>query len=242
MCLLVILHRQLTDYPLIVLANRDEDARRAAEPPSVWPAGIVAPRDAQAGGTWIGVNRHGVLAAVTNREDGKRLERPKSRGHLAPEVLKAEDAFEARRRTEGIQKIFFNPFNLLFGDRSDLYIMEYGDNPAHLTIRLRPGLHVLSNIHPLNSGNAVAVRDFIAAGELTAPAVIERMQKLAARREPLLDETHVICKDSGERRTVSSCVIALHASDAKQNVWLYHEGPPSQNRWSDVSALIQWSK
>jgi uncharacterized protein with NRDE domain len=55
-------------YPLLVAANRDEFHRRPAAPAAFWSdrPRILAGRDLEAMGTWMGVSRSGKFAAVTN--------------------------------------------------------------------------------------------------------------------------------------------------------------------------------
>ena len=70
MCTLVILRRPDHAWPLLFAANRDEMLERPWRPPARhWPdrPDVVAGRDELAGGTWLGVNDHGVGAAVLNR-------------------------------------------------------------------------------------------------------------------------------------------------------------------------------
>ena len=64
-------------------ANRDEMLARRWEPPAEYWPGVIGGRDVLGGGTWMAINRHGVMAAVLNRHGslgpaaGKR-----SRGEL----------------------------------------------------------------------------------------------------------------------------------------------------------------
>ena len=70
MCTLIVLHRCFADAELLVAANRDEYLDRPAELPAlrVWNGRtVLAPRDARAGGTWLGMNDAGLFAALTNR-------------------------------------------------------------------------------------------------------------------------------------------------------------------------------
>ncbi|MEO6564942.1 MAG: NRDE family protein [Casimicrobiaceae bacterium] len=97
MCLAVIALQAHRHFALVVAANRDEFHARAATP-ATWGAappwrGILAGRDAQAGGTWLGVHRDGRFALVTNvRGGGAKLQGQRSRGELVPRVLAvAED-------------------------------------------------------------------------------------------------------------------------------------------------------
>ncbi len=86
MCTLVILRRPGHPWPLILAANRDEMTDRPWQPPgSHWPdrPEIVAGMDETAGGSWLGLNDHGVVAGVLNRVDSLGPEAGKrSRGEL----------------------------------------------------------------------------------------------------------------------------------------------------------------
>jgi uncharacterized protein with NRDE domain len=88
MCVLALMVGRDPAVPLVVAANRDEFRDRPASPPVEIEPGIVAGRDLRAGGTWLGVNRHGLFVAVTNRRVPARTEACVSRGLLALEALR----------------------------------------------------------------------------------------------------------------------------------------------------------
>src|SRR5437870_9688522 len=69
MCLLAVYFRVAADAPVVIGANREEFYARGGEPPQRMDGAcrILAGRDPRAGGTWLGVNEHGVIVAVTNR-------------------------------------------------------------------------------------------------------------------------------------------------------------------------------
>ncbi len=94
MCTLIVLHRCIEATALVVAANRDEFFERPAEGPALRHTAhgkVLAPRDAQAGGTWLGLNEHGLFAAITNRRSesawsahqGKARARTSSRSRCA---------------------------------------------------------------------------------------------------------------------------------------------------------------
>ncbi len=125
MCILFIASNLRTDYPLIVAANRDEFFHRPSDTLKRWKnSPIVAGRDMQAGGTWLGFNANtGVVAAVTNIRSGQAaLGQSRSRGALVTEALHTRPealAELAGRLTEKCDD--YNPFNLLFGLPGVLY-------------------------------------------------------------------------------------------------------------------------
>src|SRR5687767_15828178 len=84
MCLIVLGWRVHPDYPLIVAANRDEFHARPAAPAAFWDdhPEILAGRDLEARGTWMGVSRTGRFAAVTNFRAG-----PEPRAIESPAAL-----------------------------------------------------------------------------------------------------------------------------------------------------------
>ena len=148
MCILFIAIAQHSDYPLIVAANRDEYYARPSAQMHFWPdhPGILAGRDELAGGTWLGVNRKGQFAAVTNFRD--RLHRKKdarSRGELVTRFLTGEDRQQHMQRFHQFldaEHGHYNPFNFLYGDTRSVWAWGHVDNtPTQLT----PGFHSVSN-------------------------------------------------------------------------------------------------
>jgi len=106
MCLAIIALDAHPRYQLVVAANRDEFHARAALP-AAWGndstfMNILAGRDLEAGGTWLGVRRDGRFALVTNvREGGAHDPAARSRGELVPRVSQCHDAartYVARHR------------------------------------------------------------------------------------------------------------------------------------------------
>ncbi|MCG9698394.1 NRDE family protein [Shewanella sp. Isolate11] len=143
MCILFIALETHPDYPLIVCANRDEFHIRPTEPAHFWPPEnqLLAGRDLQAGGSWLGINRQGYIAAVTNiRAPELQQSDKRSRGELVINSLQNPEAMNATWLEE--QGHFYNPFNLLFGQGHRLYCFHSVDNSIK---RLSPGFHAISN-------------------------------------------------------------------------------------------------
>jgi uncharacterized protein with NRDE domain len=145
MCLVLIALDSHPDYPLIVAANRDEFYDRPTAPAAFWAdaPSVLAGRDLQAGGTWLGVDRRGRFAAVTNYRQGQR-ERPapRSRGRLVSDFLTT--GASAREHIERAQSdaALYNGFNLLASDGGRLF---YYSNREGRVRALAPGVYGLSN-------------------------------------------------------------------------------------------------
>lgn len=145
MCLAVLALDAHPRYAVVLAANRDEYHARAALPAAWWPElpPILAGRDRVAGGTWLGVDRRGRFAFVTNvREPGRHDPAASTRGSLVPRVLRDQapvhDAvLEAVR--DGAR---MNGFNLLAGEGT---AATWGSNRVEAAAALAPGVHGVSN-------------------------------------------------------------------------------------------------
>ncbi len=146
MCLLIFAHQVTPDYPLLVAANRDEFHARPTVVSDFWatyPA-LLAGRDLQQGGTWMGVTRSGRFAAVTNyRDPSHSAVAPRSRGELPLTYLTGSQDPETFLSKVATGARDYAGFNLLVGDRHNLWYFTNSDgmDPECLT----PGVYGLSN-------------------------------------------------------------------------------------------------
>jgi uncharacterized protein with NRDE domain len=145
MCLILIALDSHPDLWLILAANRDEFYDRPSAVAGFWTdaAGILGGRDLKAGGSWLGIDRRGRIAAVTNYRQGQReTTAPRSRGHLVSDYLRSRT--EAVAYLEQVQRdaARYNGFNLIVGDTSGL---RYFSNREGRPRRLDPGVYGLSN-------------------------------------------------------------------------------------------------
>jgi hypothetical protein len=129
MCTLVILRRPDHAWPVIIGANRDEMIGRPAEPPARhWPdrPEVVAGRDLLAGGSWLGLNDWGVVAAVLNRH-GSLGPAPgqRSRGELVLEALDHSDAVAAAAALSHLEPRAYRSFNLIVADNRDGFWLRH---------------------------------------------------------------------------------------------------------------------
>jgi uncharacterized protein with NRDE domain len=146
MCLMIVAHRAATDYPLVVAANRDEFHARPTAPSEFWsdhPA-LLAGRDLQQGGTWMGITRDGRFSAVTNyRDPAGALDAPRSRGDLPLAYLAGGKPPAAYLAELAARAADYAGFNLLVGDRESLWYFSNSDQSRPRN--LPPGIYGLSN-------------------------------------------------------------------------------------------------
>ncbi len=142
MCLIAWSWRQHPAYPLAILANRDERHVRACEPAHWWSETppLLAGRDLEAGGTWLGLDRRGRLAALTNRRSVKPPGAP-SRGELPVAFLRGND--DTPRALAALQPraCDYAGFNLLLFDGEQL---GFGSNQESMRL-LAPGVYAMAN-------------------------------------------------------------------------------------------------
>jgi uncharacterized protein with NRDE domain len=144
MCLIVLAWRVRPEYPLIVAANRDEFHARPAQRAEFWqdhPA-ILAGRDLEANGTWMGVCRSGRFAAVTNYRGGRDANAKESRGALVTGFLLSDSSAKTFIDKTAKTKDSFSGFNLLVADRDELWWLSNRDGGSR---RLEPGIYGLGN-------------------------------------------------------------------------------------------------
>jgi len=144
MCVVAIAWSIHPRWRLVLAGNRDEFHARPTAPLARWPgAGILAGRDLQSGGTWLGIDARGRVAVVTNVRDG--LAQPQaslSRGGLPLAFLEGEldaAACSDRLRADGQR---YAPFNLLLAEGDACW--HLGNHPPQ-DGPLAPGVHGISN-------------------------------------------------------------------------------------------------
>lgn len=142
MCVVALAYQAHPDWPLILIGNRDEFHARPAAPLGHWPdgSGIVAGRDLQAGGTWLGVHQpSGRVVVVTNVRGAMPDPAKESRGALVTDMLRGDGRF-AEPAEADLDR--FNAFNLFAVGGAPRLLTN---RPTPLIAALAPGVHALAN-------------------------------------------------------------------------------------------------
>jgi hypothetical protein len=225
---------------LEIAANRDEFLDRPASGPRRWegmPA-VLAPRDEQAGGTWLGVNSHRMFVGVTNRHAAGRDATRASRGQLVVDALRAPSVEALHAQLTRLGPGVHNPFHLLYADAGGRAGLTWNDGLRVQQRWLDPGLHVLTE-RSLGAGdeaNRVAsIQTAVAGRARTVPfdtwAELLRRHSSPDPREGTC--LHVPAFGYGTR---SSFLLQLDPGAVGQCAWT--EGPPCTSPWVDGTALL----
>lgn len=146
MCLINFAFQHHAAYPFILVGNRDEFYNRATRKLQWWEdefPEILAGKDLQEGGTWMGINKTGQFAALTNYRDLNNINtNAPSRGHLVSNFLKGNLHTDEMHQLLKTQGRLYNGFNLIYGDVSALF---YYSNVTDQVRQLYPGIYGLSN-------------------------------------------------------------------------------------------------
>ncbi len=146
MCILFIAVDQSQEFPLVIAANRDEFHARPTAASGFWEnyPHVLAGRDLQANGTWMGVTRNGKVAALTNIRAPETIKTDAiSRGGLVADWL-IDEAMKQPTYLEALRanRHQYNGYNLVYGDVKSLSVYNnFEDNNATLT----QGVYGLSN-------------------------------------------------------------------------------------------------
>jgi hypothetical protein len=222
---------------VILAANRDERLDRSWDPPAAWwtdRPNVIAGRDRSAGGTWMGMNHDGVVAAVLNRPGtlgpaaGKR-----SRGELPLMALDHPTASHASAAICRLDASAWRGFNMVIADRSEAIFVRglgHGRPQAHA---LPQGVSMIT-AHDPNDMDSPRTARHLARFEAAAPTGAD---DLAAWQDILSDQSGESAEQinvipRGGFGTVCASFVSLPSSG--RPIWLFAAGPPHRTGFQPV--------
>ena len=251
MCTFVILRRPGHDWPVIVASNRDEMLDRPWNAPARhWKdrAEVIAGQDQLAGGTWLGMNDHGVVAAILNRRGSLGPQEGfRSRGELPLEALDHVDAAAAAEALAEINPEAYRPFNMVVADNKDAFWIKVSETHWGVHAQVSPIPEGLSMVtaSDRNDTSSARIRSYLPQFERAPVPDPESgdwsgwTNLLTARIYDSVEGPKgamLIVSDSGFG-TVSSSLIALPAIE-NQGVmpkYLFAGGRPDEVGYQPVS-------
>lgn len=263
MCTIVILRRPGHPWPLILGANRDEMLDRPwLAPGRHWPdrPEVVAGKDETAGGSWLGLNDHGVVAGVLNRVDSLGPELGKrSRGELVLEALDHVDASTAANYLSRLDPTAYRSFNLVIADNRDAFWLRNlgagaeeagarGRNAPRIEAFEIPAGISMITAQDRNDPTSSRVQAYLPRFEAAEPpdpkagrwnswARLMKARRPADSDDPYAAMTIVTSRGFG---TVSSSLLALPGPPKtlrerpNRPVWQFAPGRPDQARYKKI--------
>lgn len=256
MCLIVLGWKTHPDYPLIMVANRDEFRQRPTTPLHAWETQpvIYAGQDQTAQGTWLGITPEGRFAAVTNL---RRLEAPdqnlRSRGQLVREYLLSRQQPTSYLEQVEAEASQYPGFNLLVGTPRQL--IYFTNQKAH-SRSLTRGIYGISNapIPPLDKAwpkveeSKVAFTRLISRREPDFESLLDMMRDTRTYPEQLLPETGLpadketalsaIFVSMENYGTRSTSLLAWHRTGNIRLIERTYSGPGPEN-WQQTEQSFQ---
>lgn len=231
MCILFLAINRHPKYPVIICANRDEFHQRSTQQMHQWQTPpIIAGKDLEAGGTWLGVNANGAFSALTNfRQSSEITPHKRSRGELVLKALTGEQQETENYMLESLGQ--YHGYNLVYGPLTSLKCFDSINQKFH---EITDGFHSVSNgafddIWPkMAHGQALLESAVSTDPELNIDNLFEIMRNNQQSKESELPNTGIekdweqllssIFIVSPEYGTRSTSIITL---DTDQNIKVY---------------------
>jgi hypothetical protein len=241
MCIMAILYKTAKNTPILVAANREERIERPTVAPKIQSGKprVVCGIDQQAGGTWLGVNQHGMLAAVINRPKRVVPPDPRSRGLLCRELLAVSNAEEAAQLAASeLAKGRYDGANYVCAD-ADYAAIVYGGDEVEI-VALTPGLHTISNgnVNDRNDPRQEFVRRTLTLHTLDSAVTFLAVGSQAFARKCDSDGRRGVILRDPKRPTVSSALLSL-TDRISTCIYQYSPGPACDHSYDDLSALLR---
>jgi hypothetical protein len=248
MCILAIQYNLVPDTPILVAANREEFFERASLPPSIQSGKprVLCGLDQKAGGTWLGVNQHGLFVAACNRLKSSAPVGPpagpvgpRSRGVLCRELLRAGSARRAvDLALDEIASGQYDGVNFVVADSESGWVVHGGDD--YEAVQLEEGLSIIGN-NDVNDPHDERVK--LAYRLLTLQTLDSPVKFLAVASKVFARPTSAPGRPSmvirgSERGTVSSTLLAL-GQKPRDAIYQYADGAPDQAKYEDFSPLLR---
>lgn len=229
------------DSPILVAYNREENPDRPSQAPRIQSGcpRIICGIDRKAGGTWFGVNQHGMFACAMNRPKRDVPFNPRSRGLLCREMLNFRSPKEAAEMAlKELQTGNYAGVNYICADANHGYIVYGG---AEISMQeIGPGLHMFTNgkMDDYNDERQEYVRRQLTLQRLDSSVTFLAIASKTFSRKPDPNGRRGIVISEGDVQTVSSLLLSL-PQKGHGAVLQCTPTSPAESRFEDVSALLR---
>jgi hypothetical protein len=241
MCILAIQYQLVPETPILVAANREEAFDRPCLPPSIQSGKprVMCGVDQKAGGTWLGVNQHGLFVAACNRMKMLPPVHPRSRGILCRDLLRAGSARRAVDvALDELESNKYEGVNFVIADSESGWVVHGGDE--HEVCELQEGLSIIGNSDVNNSRDerVKLAHRLLTLQTLDSPVkFLAVASKVFARPASGPGRPGMVLRGR-ERGTVCSTLLAL-GKKPRDAIYQYTDGAPDRTKYEDYSPLLR---
>jgi len=241
MCLLALQYQLVPEAPVLITANREEYYDRKSQAPAIQSGKprVLGGMDLVAGGTWLGVNQHGLLVAVCNRRKTFPPQAPLSRGVLCRELSKCSSAQEAANLAyDELAAGQYDGVNYICADSRSGHVVHGGDQLE--VVDLHEGLSIISNnnVNDPRDERVIMAQRLLTLQQLDSPVKFLAVASKVFARSPSPPGRPSIILRGKDKGTVSSTLISLGAKP-RDAIYQYAPGPPDQYKYEDFSPLLR---
>ena len=244
MCLLAVLYRLVPESPILIAANREEYYDRPSLPLSIQSGKprVLCGVDQRAGGTWLGVNQHGMFVGLCNRRVQGSSGDPigaRSRGLLAREVLRTGSARKGvDKAMEELMTHRYEGLNLVVCDAESGWVV-HSDGEQDVQ-PLEEGLNIIGNQDmndPMDERVQLAHR-LLTLQMLDSPVKFLAVASKVFARSPTAPGRPSMIQRGTDYGTVSSTLIAL-SPKPRDAIFQFAAGSPDEAKYEDYSPMLR---
>jgi hypothetical protein len=241
MCILAIQYQLVPETPILVAANREEEFDRPCLPPSIQSGKprVLCGVDQKAGGTWLGVNQHGLFVAACNRRKVLPPVHPQSRGVLCRELLRSGSSRRAvDLALEELSTSKYDGVNFVIADAESGWVVHGGDD--YEVMELEDGLSIIGNgdVNDIRDERVKLAHRLLTLQTLDSPVkFLAVASKVFARPASAPGRAGMVLRGRN-RGTVCSTLLAL-GKKPRDAIYQYTDGAPDQTKYEDYSPLLR---
>jgi hypothetical protein len=241
MCLLAIQYKLVPESPILVAANREEFYDRTSQVPSIQSGKprVLCGIDDQAGGTWLGVNQHGLFVAACNRTKVLPPLSPRSRGVLCRELLRANSSRHGvDMAMEELSTGKYDGVNFVIADGETGWVVHGGEEVE--VVELDEGLSIVSNgdVNDPHDERVRMAKRLLTLQLLDSPVKFLAVASKVFARSPSTEGRPSMVLRGPEKGTVSSTLLSL-GKKPRDAIYQYSAGPPDMSKYEDFSPLLR---
>ncbi|MCH7727159.1 MAG: NRDE family protein [Planctomycetes bacterium] len=241
MCLLAIHYQLLPESPILVAANREEFYDRGSSAPSIQSGKprILCGIDQQAGGTWLGVNQHGLFVGACNRAKPQPPLAARSRGVLCRELLRSGSARQGvNLAMEELHSGKYEGVNYVIADSESGWVVHGGEEIE--VVELEEGLSIVANrdVNDFDDERVAMAHRLLTLQTLDSPVKFLAIASKVFARPPSPPGRPSMVVRGKDRGTVSATLLAL-GQKPRDAIYQYADGGPDVSRFEDYSPLLR---